>query len=162
MFKFVLDLKSPLLEFFGLKTEYIVQYGVVDAIASELFVEGSHFLNDMETVANRFPGRTLTHAEDVDFSIIIIKLPDNRTRFAALGAIDLPSSVLIEETKIRCLEFNNTSHSLSVVTRKDSTEFVAAPNSVNSTVVYDNTGALRAGKKPHGSIISLGIYNDIT
>ncbi|GFH48071.1 predicted protein [Chaetoceros tenuissimus] len=176
-FKFVLNLESPLLELLGLKTEYVIQYGIVDAIASELSVEGCHFLNNMDTVANRFPGRTFTHDEGVDFSIIIFKLPDNKTRFAALGSIHLPSSVLIEEAKSRCLEFNNsghrsgastgfvfsdtTSHSLSVVTRKDSTEFVASPNSVNSTVVYDNTGALRAGKKPPGSIISRGIYNDM-
>lgn len=176
-FRFTVELDSPIIKMLGLPSKYTIRYGVVDASASDLSVEGCHYFNDMKDIAERFPLRTVEYSADVDYSILIFKLPKNKVRFAALGAVDIASRVLVEEAKSRCLEFNNSghrsgsstgfvfsdtnSHSRTPVTKKDTTELVASPIGVNSTVVYDNTGALRTGKKPPGSIISRGIYNDM-
>ena len=175
-FRFTVELDSSIMKMLGLPSKYTIRYGVVDASASDLSVEGCHYFNDMKALAKRFPSRMVEFTGDVDFTIIIFKLANNRTRFAALGAMDIASRILVEEAKSRCLEFNNSghrsgsstgfvfsdtnSHSRTPVTHKDTTEFVASPIGVNSTVIYDNTGALRPGKKPPGSIIARGIYND--
>jgi hypothetical protein len=62
----------------------------------------------MDVIATHSPHHAVNKTHAVDFNIIIFKLGKNETRFAALGALDIPSSVLIMKAKSRCHEFNKT------------------------------------------------------